>query len=171
MRARKLGLMSISGSGLQKQSLCFVWFGFVVCFLFLGCNQLKSTKPRTPCFENGREPGSWAIVATITLLRMLQCCPYSGQSQVVMVKILIQDSGDDYWHFNKCYNVTSNPLWQNEAVVWKSYMDDLLWFCVNLCMHIILRWPIEITSLTKCWIAVRLVDFQKALWKKINLKM
>ena len=122
----------------------------------------------------------WVCTASSATWNILsgtrQCCwacwfPYSGQSQVVMVKILIQDSGDDYWHFNKCYNVTSNPLWQNEAVVWKSYMDDLLWFCVNLCMHIILRWPVEITSLTKCWIAVRLVDFQKALWKKINLKM
>ena len=61
MRARKLDLMAIQGQGYKSK--VFVLFDLVswFAFLFLGCNQLKSTKPRTPCLENGWEQGSWAV--------------------------------------------------------------------------------------------------------------
>lgn len=66
--------MAIQGQGCKSK--VFVLFDLVswFAFLFLGCNQLKSTKPRTPGLENGREQGSWAVAATITLLRMLYYC-------------------------------------------------------------------------------------------------
>lgn len=78
------------------------------------------------------------------------------------VHILIWDSVDHYWHFNKCYNKL-HQIYIDKMKWWFRNIIQMIYFAsVLIYVSIIIpRWPVGITLLTNCVIGGLSKSFAK----------